>query len=148
MKLDLSYAKKAIASLPGKQRFILILLGVAVAVGGTLPAFLTASCFTRQQTPAEIKALESLRLQTRRGQLPADEVVARIESEFPRTKAAALARMVRARIKIRDNDYAGRRNVTRYETDSGLHLVGRPRAFHAWQCVGTNGTGRGGAGGL
>ena len=34
MKLDLSYAKKAIAGLPGKQRFILILLGVAVAVGG------------------------------------------------------------------------------------------------------------------
>ena len=74
MKLDLSYAKKAIAGLPGKQRFILILLGVAVAVGATLPAFLTASCFTRQQTPAEIKALESLRLQTRRGPLPADEV--------------------------------------------------------------------------
>lgn len=107
MKLDLSYAKKAIAGLPGKQRFILILLGVAVAVGATLPAFLTASCFTREQTPAEIKTLESLRLQTRRGQLPAEEVVARIESEFPRTKAAGLARLVRARIKIRANDYAG-----------------------------------------
>ncbi len=107
MKLNFSYVKRAIAGLPGKQRFLLILLGVAVAVGATLPAFLTASCFTREQTPAELKALESLRLQTRRDQLPADEVVARMESEFPRTKAAGLARLVRARIKIRANDYAG-----------------------------------------
>lgn len=93
--------------LPGKHRFILILLGLAVIVGASLPAFLTASCFTRQQTPAELKALENLRSQTRRGQLPADDVVARIESEFPRTRAAGLARMVRARIRIRANDYAG-----------------------------------------
>ena len=107
MKFNFSYVKRAIAGLPGKQRFLLILLGVAVAVGATLPAFLTASCFTREQTPAELKALESLRLQTRRDQLPADEVVARLESEFPRTKAAGLARLVRARIKIRANDYAG-----------------------------------------
>src|SRR5918994_7013443 len=99
MKLDFSYVKRALAGLSGKQRFLLILLGVAVAVGATLPAFLTASCFTREQTPAELKALESLRLQTRRDQLPAEEVVARLESEFPRTKAAGLARLVRARIK-------------------------------------------------
>lgn len=93
--------------LPGKHRFILILLGVAVIAGASLPAFLSASCFTRQQTPAEVQALENLRLQTRRGQLPADELVARIESDFPRSKAAGLARLVRARIRIRANDYAG-----------------------------------------
>jgi soluble lytic murein transglycosylase len=93
--------------LPGKPRFILILLGVAVLIGATVPAFLTASCFTQQNTPAEIKALENLRSQTRRDQLPADEVVARIEADFPRTKAAGLARLVRARIKVRANDYAG-----------------------------------------
>lgn len=91
----------------GKHRFILILVGLAVIVGGTLPAFLTASCFTRLQSAAELKALENLRSQTRRDQLPADDVVARIESEFPRTRAAGLARMVRARIRIRANDYAG-----------------------------------------
>ena len=91
----------------GKHRFILILLGVAVAGVASLPAFLTASCFTRQNTPAELKALESLRLQTRRGQLPPDDVVARMESEFPRTKAAGLARLVRARIRVKANDYAG-----------------------------------------
>lgn len=68
---------------------------------------MTASCLTRQQTPAEIRTLESLRALTRRGQLPADDVVSRMESEFPRTRAAGLARMVRARIRIRANDYAG-----------------------------------------
>lgn len=99
--------RKRITKLPGKQRFIIVLLGVALIVGATLPAFLTASCFTHEQTAAERKALESLRAQTRRGQLPPDEVVARIESEFPRTKAAGLARLVRARIKLEANDYAG-----------------------------------------
>jgi soluble lytic murein transglycosylase len=39
--------------------------------------------------------------------LPAEEIVARIESDFPRTKAAALARIVRARIKLNAKDYTG-----------------------------------------
>ena len=58
--------------------------------GPPVPAFLTASCFNRQQTPAELKATENLRSQTRRGQLPAEEVLARMESEFARTKAAGI----------------------------------------------------------
>ena len=93
--------------LPEDKRFILILLGVIVILGASLPTFLTASCFTHEQTPAELKALETLRTQTRRGQLPTEDVVARMESEFHNTKAAGLARLVRARIKIRANDYAG-----------------------------------------
>ena len=90
----------------GKHRLILILIGLAVVVGASLPTFMTASCLTRQQTPAEVRALDNLRAQTRGGTLPADDVVARIESDFPNTKAAGLARMVRARIRIRANDYA------------------------------------------
>jgi soluble lytic murein transglycosylase len=90
-----------------KHRLTLILIGLAVIVGASLPPFMTASCLTRQQTAAEIRTLETLRSMTRAGILPADEVVARIETDFPRTKAAALARMVRARIKVRANDYAG-----------------------------------------
>jgi len=66
-----------------------------------------ASCLTRQQTPAEIKALETLRAMTRGGSLPAEDVVARIESDFSRSKAAALARIVRARIRLKATDYAG-----------------------------------------
>jgi len=96
-----------VKKLPVTKRFILILLGVIVILGASLPAFLTASCFTHEQTPAELKALETLRAQTRRGQLPTEDVVVRMESEFPNTKAAGLARLVRARIRIRANDYAG-----------------------------------------
>jgi tetratricopeptide (TPR) repeat protein len=96
-----------LASRLGKRRLFLLLIGLAIVVGASLPPFMTASCLTRQQTPAEIRALENLRSMTRGGVLPADDVVARIESEFPRTKAAALARLVRARIKLNARDYAG-----------------------------------------
>lgn len=89
------------------HRLLLILIGFGVVIGASLPPFMTASCQTRQQTPAEIRALESLRTMMRGGVLPSDEVVARIESQFPRTKAAALARIVRARIRINAKDYAG-----------------------------------------
>ena len=91
----------------GKYRLTLILIGLAVVIGASLPAFMTASCLTRQQTPAEIRALEGLRTMTRGGVVPSEEVVARIESDFPRTKAAALARIVRARIRINAKDFAG-----------------------------------------
>ena len=90
-----------------RHRVFLLLLGIAVMIGVSVPAFMTASCRTRQQTPAEQKALENLRGMTRGGVLPAEDVVARIESEFPRTKAAALARLVRARIRINQKDFAG-----------------------------------------
>jgi soluble lytic murein transglycosylase len=44
---------------------------------------------------------------TRGGVLPSEDVVARIESDYPRSKAAALAKIVRARIKLNAKDYAG-----------------------------------------
>jgi soluble lytic murein transglycosylase len=91
----------------GKYRLTLIAIGIAVVVGASLPAFMTASCLTRQQTPAELRALEGLRAMTRGGVLPAEDVVARIESDYPRTKAAALARIVRARIRLNAKDFAG-----------------------------------------
>ncbi len=91
----------------GKYRLTLVVIGIAVVVGASLPAFMTASCLTRQQTPAELRALDSLRAMTRGGVLPAEDAVARIESDFPRTKAAALARVVRARIRLNTKDYPG-----------------------------------------
>src|ERR1700752_4139646 len=48
-----------------------------------------------------------MRSMTRNDVLPSEDVVTGIESQFPRTKAAALARLVRARIKIKASDYAG-----------------------------------------
>lgn len=91
----------------GKYRLTLIVIGIAVVVGASLPAFMTASCLTRQQTPAELRALEGLRAMTRGGVLPAEDVVARIESDYPRSKAAALARIVRARIRLNAKDFVG-----------------------------------------
>jgi soluble lytic murein transglycosylase len=44
---------------------------------------------------------------TRGGVLPSEDVVAAIESQFPRSKAAALARLVRARIRMGRKDFAG-----------------------------------------
>lgn len=91
----------------GRYRVVLIITGLAVIIAASLPPFMSASCLTRQQTQAEIQALNNLRAMTRGDVLPSEDVVAKIESDFPKTKAAALARMVRARIKVRENDYAG-----------------------------------------
>ena len=44
---------------------------------------------------------------TRNDVLPSEGVVAGIENQFPRTKAAALARILRARIKLNARDFAG-----------------------------------------
>jgi soluble lytic murein transglycosylase len=89
---------------------------------------MTASLLTRQQTPAEVRALQNLRAQTRGGILPADNVLAQVEADFPKTKAAGLARMVRARIRIRANDYAAAAalldtNIIREHTSLGDYAL-------------------------
>jgi soluble lytic murein transglycosylase len=89
------------------RRLVFIFIGVALVAVASLPFLMSASCLTRPQTAGEQKALESLRSMTRNDVLPAENVVADIENKFPRTKAAALARMLRARIKLEARDYAG-----------------------------------------
>ena len=90
-----------------KHRLLLILAGVLVVGVASLPYLMSASCVTRPQTPEEQKALDSLRTMTRNDVLPSEGVVAGIENQFPRTKAAALARILRARIKLNARDFAG-----------------------------------------
>ena len=90
-----------------KHRLLLIFIGVALVAVASLPFVLSASCVTRPQTLAEQKALESLRSMTRNDVLPSEDVVAGIENQFPRTKTAALARMLRARIKLKAGDPSG-----------------------------------------
>src|SRR5688572_27927516 len=68
---------------------------------------MSASCLTRQQHPAEQQALDTLRSMTRNDVLPSEDAVAKLETQFPRTKAAALARILRARIKLNARDFAG-----------------------------------------
>ncbi len=90
-----------------QHRFAFILLGLIAAAGVLAPLFLIAGCRTLQQTPQEMKARETLRAMTRGGVLPAEDAVARIESDFPRTTAGALAKIVHARIKLNTKDFAG-----------------------------------------
>jgi soluble lytic murein transglycosylase len=90
-----------------QHRLTLIIIGLVIVIGASVAPFMSASCSTRQGTPGEQRALDQLRTMTRGGVLPADDAVARIESEFPNTKAAGLARIVRARIKLKANDLAG-----------------------------------------
>jgi soluble lytic murein transglycosylase len=93
-----------------KHRLTLIIVGLVVVIGASIWPLMSASCGARQQgrvVPGEVKALDQLRAMTREGVLPAEDVVARIESDFPNTKAAGLARILRARIKIKQGDFAG-----------------------------------------
>jgi soluble lytic murein transglycosylase len=90
-----------------KHRITLMIVGLVIVTGLSIAPFLSASCSTHQGTQGEQKAIETLRTMTRGGVLPAEDAVARIESSYPDTKAAGLARMVRARIKLKANDFAG-----------------------------------------
>src|ERR1700682_6718862 len=90
-----------------KHRFAVIVGGLIAAVGALAPLFLIAGCRTLQQTPPELQARETLRTMTHGNVLPAEDAVARIESDFPKTTAGALAKIVHARIKLNAKDFAG-----------------------------------------
>ena len=90
-----------------KHRLLLIFAGVALLAVASLPFLMSASCLTRPQTLGEQKALDSLRGMTRNDVLPSEDVVAGIENQFPRTRTAALARILRARIKLNAKDFSG-----------------------------------------
>jgi len=90
-----------------KRRLLLVVIGLVIVAGASFPFLMSASCLTRQQTPAERRALESLRNMTRGNVMPAEDAVAAIESQFPGTTTAALARILRARIKFNAKDFAG-----------------------------------------
>jgi len=90
-----------------KHRLLLISIAIAFVGLASLPFLMSASCLTRQQLPAEQQALDTLRSMTRNDVLPAEDAVAKLENQFPRTKTAALARLLRARIKLNARDFAG-----------------------------------------
>jgi peptidoglycan lytic transglycosylase len=90
-----------------KHRFAFVLMSLSTIVAALAPLFLIAGCRTLQQTPQELKARETLRVMTRGGVLPAEDAVARIESDYAKTTAGALAKIVHARIRLNAKDYAG-----------------------------------------
>ena len=61
-----------------KHRFAFMLMSLSTIFVALAPLFLIASCRPLQQSPAELKARETLRSMTRGGVLPAEDAVARI----------------------------------------------------------------------
>jgi soluble lytic murein transglycosylase len=90
-----------------RHRLLFIFMSFSTIIAALAPLFLIAGCTRLQQTPQELKARETLRAMTRGNVLPAEDAVARIETDFPNTTAGALAKLVRARIKLNAKDYAG-----------------------------------------
>src|SRR6185503_11793307 len=107
-----------------KHRFAFIFVGLVAAVGAIAPLFLIAGCRTLQQTPQELQAREMLRTMTRGGVLPGEAAVARIESDFPKTTAGALAKIVHARIKLNAKDFAGAASLLDSNTIRDYTVIG------------------------
>ena len=97
---------------------------------GVILVLLTVGC-SAQQT--EEQALQSLREMTRDGKLPPEDIVAGLESRFAGKKTGALAKLLHARIRFEQNDFAGaaailNSDVFRKKThvaDQALWLRGR-----------------------
>ncbi len=78
-------------------------IGSSFVVLGLLGS-LSISCTAQ---PPENLALQSLREMTKDGKLPSESVVAKLETQFAGTKTGALARLLRARIKLESGDAVG-----------------------------------------
>src|SRR5438552_2581097 len=89
-----------------RHRFAFVAMSLSTILIAIAPLFLVASCRSLQQTPQELQARETLRAMTRGGVMPSEDAVAQIESQFPKTTVGALARIVRARIKLNAKDFA------------------------------------------
>jgi soluble lytic murein transglycosylase len=95
-----------------RYQVVFVSLAFAVAAAGALALpFASASCSTQQPNRAgEPEAIERLRALTHNVPpvtLPPESAVAGMETQYARTAAGALARMVRARIKLAAGDTAG-----------------------------------------
>ncbi len=105
-----------------KNLFIIILFSTI---------FMTSCASCEAQT--ETQALEQLRMLTKDGNLPPENVVLQIENRFANSKTGALAKLLRARIRLQNSDGNGaaeilNSNVIKQKTtlgDYGLWLRGK-----------------------
>jgi soluble lytic murein transglycosylase len=94
---------------------------------------LSTSCSAFVTPMSDDDALKTLRELTKDGKLPSEGIVAEIENRFAKTRAGALAKLLRARIKFENADFNGaaqilNTNVFREKTklaDYALWLRGR-----------------------
>ena len=97
---------------------------------------LSTSCSALVTTMSDDDALKTLRELTKDGKLPSEGIVADIENRFAKSKAGALAKLLRARIRFENSDFSGaaqilNTNVFREKTklaDYALWLRGRASA--------------------
>src|SRR2546421_7436230 len=94
---DLSVGEKTLGFDFRKHRLTLVIIGLVLVIGASVAPFMSASCSTRHavEPAGEAKGLEQLRNMTRNGVLPAEEAVTSIESAYPNSKVAGLARILR-----------------------------------------------------
>ena len=83
------------------------ILTLFLFAAGFLLVPLTASCSVITPQQSEEKVLEILRQMTKDGKLPPEDVVAKIEATFPKTRTGALAKLLRGRIRYENKDYNG-----------------------------------------
>jgi soluble lytic murein transglycosylase len=109
------------------------LLSFTIFAFALLTVPLTLSCSAFVTTMTEDDALKTLRELTKDDKLPPEGVVADIENRFAKTRAGALAKLLRARIKFQNSDFEGaaqilNTNIIREKTnlaDYALWLRGR-----------------------
>src|SRR3989442_1373629 len=107
-----------------KHRFVFIFMSLSTILVALAPLFLIASCRPLQQTPQELQARQTLRSMTRGGVLPAEDAVAKIEKDFPKTTAGSLAKIVHARIKLNAKDFAGAATLLDSSTIRDYTVIG------------------------
>ncbi|MCA1642569.1 MAG: transglycosylase SLT domain-containing protein [Acidobacteria bacterium] len=91
-----------------KRRLSFAAVSFAVSLGVALLPLVNASCRSAQSTPDDPKEIERLRELTHGfAVLPPENVFSEIETRNANTRVAALARLVRARIKLAANDFNG-----------------------------------------
>jgi soluble lytic murein transglycosylase len=100
-----------------KNLFIIILFSV----------IFTTSC-TSCEAQTEQQALEQLRMLTKDGNLPPENVVLQIENRFANQKTGALAKLLRARIRLQNGDGNGaaeilNSNVIKQKTTLGDYVL-------------------------
>ncbi len=78
-----------------------------LSVAGFLLVSFTTSCSAFVTQMSEEQVIQSLKIMTADGKLPSETTVLQIENRFAKTRAGALAKLLRARIHFETNDFDG-----------------------------------------
>ncbi|MEP6945074.1 MAG: transglycosylase SLT domain-containing protein, partial [Acidobacteriota bacterium] len=88
-----------------KEFVFMFMRAINIALSALLfSIFLTVGCSAQ---PTEEQALASLRQMTSTGKLPPESMVSDIETRFAGKRTGALAKLLHARIRFENNDFAG-----------------------------------------